>query len=378
MSTESITASLRHHWRLDERAAEALGERIHLSEQDHYIHNVVESLDDESTKWRDDHRERIANIFTGASNEGLVVLGPCSLDAHTDYSVLFDYVNQLQDTYPDTLFAVRANSAKPRTSGGWTGLWYSSDPNERQKVFDIYDEALRHHIPVLAEVTQPTQVGALAPWMSGIWLGARDISSTTLRTMASAIHLPIGIKNGIDGDPETIKNTLKAIRSNTEMNDGSGVDLETVASTAFFPGIPTGILPVTEGNHQAAIIARGYDLPEGMSAVERRAAALDYISQMCILGAEMGSTVLIDGTHGVPPMFDIPRKDPDRIIPVLHEIKEAVRSGEVKRSDRLSGIVAEVGPNLGKTDPNYVLDDERKANLARLIGETIEMVQTAK
>lgn len=375
MSAESTTKSLEHHWSLDSQAAEVLGTRIYESGQEGSIADITEGLNEDGVKWRDYHREHIADIFTGKSSDCLVVLGPCSLDNHTDYSVLFDYINDLQDTYPDTLFALRANSAKPRTSGGWTGLWYSTDPQERQRIIDVYDEALQHHIPVLAEVTQATQVGALAPWMSGIWLGARDIQSTTLRSVTSAIHLPVGIKNGIDGDPEVIKNTLKAIRSNTVLNDGSGVDLETIASTATTTGIPTGILPVGEGNHQAAIIARGYNLPENMSPAQRREAALSYISEMCILGAEMGNTVLIDGTHGVPPMFDIPRKDPDRIIPVLHEIKNAVRSGEIQHAERLSGIVAEVGPNTGKTDPNYILDDERRENLGRLIGETIEMVQ---
>lgn len=378
MSIESSTPELlTKHWALDATAADVLGQRIDDAGQRNHIEGIVEGLDDVAVKKRDANRELIGRIFTRQATEGLIVIGPCSLDDMTDYDVLFDYIEQLQDENPDAVIAMRANSAKPRTSGGWTGMWYSTDQEERGKIFDTYSKAFERGIPILTEVTQSTQVGALAPWLSGVWLGARDVQSTTLRSVASAVHLPVGVKNGVDGDPGVVESTIKSIKSNSESNDGSGVDLGTIASNDKHLGIPTGILPVGEGNKEVAIIARGYELPAGLNSEERRHAAIKYLSDMCLLGVQLGDAVMIDGTHSVPPMFDIHKKDPDRIIPVLKEFNNAIKDGELKGADQLVGVLAEVGPNHGKTDPNYVLDEDRKHRLARLIKTTVKLLSGA-
>ena len=65
-------------------------------------------------------------------------------------------------------------------------------------------------------------------------------------------------------------------------------------------------------------------------------------------------------------------------MPVLHEINEAVHQGEVDSSHLLSGIVAEIGTSIGRTDPNYVLTKQSKAVLSALVGETIDMMHHAK
>lgn len=373
-STEQL---LQHHWALDQEAAEALSERLTQDQHDH-IEGLVADFDDSAIEVRDANRRKIGEIFTKTSHDGLMVVGPCSLDDHSDYGEVFDYIEHLQADNPDAVIGMRANGAKPRTGGGWTGLWYSTDPEERAKLFQTYRETMNRGIPIISEVTQATQLGALAPWMSGFWLGARDISSTALRTMSSAIHLPVGIKNGIDGNPQIVANTVKTITGDTEANEGSGVDLGTIASTPDFAGIATGLLPVGEGNHQVAIFARGYELPESLSPEARRAAALNYLSAMCLLGSELGSAVLIDGSHDVPPMFDIKRKDPNRIIPVLEEFNQAIRDGQIENAHQLAGVIAEVGPNTGKTDPNYVLDECGKRILAELIKSTLELVTVAE
>lgn len=374
MSKEIVSKQLEHHWAMDGLAADVMGESIVKSGQEGVIEEIVDHLGDVAVKTRDENRRHVGNIFSKKSDDALMVVGPCSLDAESDYGELFDYIEHLQEENPSAIIAMRANSAKPRTEGGWTGLWYSTNPEQRKAIFSTYSEAVRRGIPILAEVTQETQLGALAPWMSGVWIGARDIPSTTLRTVTSAIHLPVGVKNGIDGNPATVRQTVNAIRKGGEDNDGSGVDLGTIASNDTFSGIPTGILPIGSGNNEVAIIARGYELPETMAPEKRRQAAINYLSSMCVLGAELGSAVLIDGTHSVPPMFDIKKKDPDRIIPVMREFNKAIAHGEMENSSQLAGVIAEVGVNIGKTDPNYVLDDVRKHQLARLVKATMKLL----
>lgn len=376
MSKEAVQEALTKHWALDEEAASHLVQSGLSNEQEARILSVSETVESntDALKQRDIGRAKVGNIFTGEVQAGLAVVGPCSLDARSDYGELFDFMEELQELNPDAVIALRANGAKPRTAGGWTGPFYSTNPEERASVFKTYRQAFRRHIPILTEITQENQLGALAPWLSAVWLGARDMPSTTLRSAVSAVHLPVGVKNGTDGDPQTVKNTINAIRRNSTENEDSGVDLGTIASSHNFNGIPTGILPVGQGNNEVAIIARGYALPEGLSPEARREAALASLSAMCILGTQMNSAVLIDGTHDVPAMFDITRKDADRILPVLKIINEAVLDEQVTDGNRIAGVLAEVSTNIGRTDPNFVLDTERKRKLTKLINETLDLV----
>lgn len=250
-------------------------------------------------------------------------------------------------------------------------MWYSLDRDERAAMFNVYQRAVDRGIAVVTEMTQETQLGALAPWLSGYWLGARDMPSSTLRTVSSVYHLAVGVKNGIDGNPKDVANAVKVIRSNSADNRYSGADLGTVAATADFRGLATGVLPVAQGSQEVAVFARGYPLPEDMTARERRTIALEHLSRMCTLGAQLGCAVVIDGTHDVPPMFDIDKKDPDRIIPVMQEFNRAVADGSIRDAHHLAGVIAEVSTSEGFTDPNYVLDTERKRQLGELVAETV-------
>ena len=269
---------LNHHWALDEQAAEFLGQQIDKRGQAGYVEAIVEQLDEKAVIQRDLNRQRIGQIFRRENGEGLMAQGPCSMDGYSDLGELFNYLEEVQEAHPNDVTAVRMNSAKPRTAGNWTGLFYATDPSKRARIFELYQQAFNRGIPIITEMTQETQLGALAPWLSGYWLGARDMASSTLRTVSSAYHMPVGVKNGLDGNPQDVRNAIKVIHSNSSDNKGSGADLGTIASTVDFPGIATGIVPVGEGNPDVAIFARGYELPEGMPAEERRERALGYIS----------------------------------------------------------------------------------------------------
>lgn len=372
---ESIDKLLEHHWALDEAAAEVVAERIEsFSEGPGHIEDVVAGLPDEAVQARDRNRENIGRIFTEHPTDRFIAIGPCSLDVDVDYEPLYDYIDELQEAHPGAVIALRANGAKPRTSTGWTGLWYGLDLEYRERLFGVYQEAFNRGIPLITEVTEGNQLGALAPFLSAAWVGARDIEATSHRGKFAAYHLPVGVKNGVTGDLDILDNTIKAIRSGSEANDGSGVDLGTVASTPDFVGLPTGVVPVGKGNERVAIFGRGYELPENMSPEERRQAAFDYISRLDHLGSLRGCSVVIDGTHSVPPMFSINKKNPDRLIPVLEEIHKGIISGEIEQADQIVGVMAEVGIVEGRTDPNYVLDGPRKAQLRELIGVTLHLL----
>ncbi len=372
---ETTYELLTHHWAMDELAAEVVAERIEqFGDTQYKINDIAESLEPRAIEKRDENREAIGRIFSEHPSDRFIAIGPCSLDVEVDYIPLYDYIDQLQDENPDALIALRANGAKPRTTTGWTGLWYGLDPEYRQRLFGVYKEAFNRGIPIITEVTEGNQLGALAPYLSAAWVGARDIEATSHRGKFSAYHLPVGVKNGVTGDIAVLDNTITAIRSNSDQNDGSGVDLGTIASTPDFVGLPTGVVPVGSGNSQIAIFGRGYELPGGMNPDERRQAAFDYISKLNHLGTLRGCSVVIDGTHSVPPMFSVDKKNPDRLIPVLQEIHKGIISGAIKQSDQMVGVMAEVGIVEGRTDPNYVLDGPRKKQLRDLIKVTLNLL----
>jgi phospho-2-dehydro-3-deoxyheptonate aldolase len=373
MSAE-VQKAIEHHWALDSQASSVLAERIEESSGEEQIWKITAGLGEIAVAQRDLNRERLGNIFTKQSEEKAFFFGPCSLDAETDYDPLFDYIQELQVDNPDVLLGVRLNGAKPRTSGGWTGLMYSTNPTERQRLDDIYRNAFERGLPIVTEVTENTQLGALAPWLSGAWAGARDMQSTAIRSLFSAYHLPTGIKNSLDGNPNTVEETFKAIGKNSKENDGSGVNIGTIASSSESFGIPTGVLPVENGNNRIAIFARGHNVDPHTTKEDRRWKALQHLSHMCVLAEKMGSAVIIDGSHGVPQMFDLSRKDPYRLIPVLEEIHTAVEDGEIAGADSIAGVMGEVGPETGKTDPNFIIDDKGRKVLATMLSRTVELI----
>ncbi len=368
----AIQTQLEHHWMLDSLAAEAVSLGV-TDDQIRLLEQSYAGLSSEAIAVRDHNRQEIGDIFTGVSDKKLIVLGPCSLDVDVDYTTLFDYILELQAEHPDAVIAFRGNGAKPRTGKGWTGLFYGNQ-EEVQTLFDIYTEAAERGIPILTEVTEAEQLGALAPYLSGVWVGARDVESTGLRGKFSAYHLPVGIKNGRTGDIDIVEKAIETVRANSGDNDNSRVLLGQLAMRPDSPGVPTMPVTVSEGNKQVAIIARGYELPEKMSEKSKRRAAIKHLSGICMLGAKVGCSVLIDGTHGVPPMFAIDKKGPKRFFDVLEQFHLAIRKGEIKHPQQIRGIMGEVGPETGRTDPNLILDVSNRKQLKKLIKATLALL----
>lgn len=368
--TETAQEMLEHHWMLDSEAAKNVA-TLMSEEQAKDIEQGFADISLAAAQLRDHNRQEIGAIFSGTSDKKLIVLGPCSLDTDVDYTVLFDYIKELQEQHPESVIAFRGNGAKPRSGKGWTGLFYGTTA-ERQRLFDIYAEAVERGIPILTEVTEAEQLGALAPFLSGVWVGARDVESTALRGKFSAFHLPVAIKNGRNGNVEIVAKAVETVKASSLENDDSRVFLGQIAMRPDSPGIATLPVQVGKGNEHVAIIARGYELPEETKAAEKRRLAIEHLSDICMLGAEIGSSVLIDGTHGVPPMFDIDKREDKRFLSVLNIFRQAIEKGEISNPEQIKGVIGEVGPETGRTDPNLLLDAPNREELSKLIKKLLK------
>ncbi|RJQ83696.1 MAG: 3-deoxy-7-phosphoheptulonate synthase [Desulfobacteraceae bacterium] len=163
-------------------------------------------------------RRVIQDILTRKDSRLMVITGPCSI--HDEHAAL-EYAQRLsllQQRVQDTIFLVmRVYFEKPRTTVGWKGL--INDPH-LDGSYDIIN-GLRKARRLLGEITAlglPTATELLDPfipqYIAGLvcWaaIGARTTESQTHREMASGLSMPVGFKNGTDGNLSVAINAMIA------------------------------------------------------------------------------------------------------------------------------------------------------------------------
>ena len=163
-------------------------------------------------------RETIKRILDRQDPRLFLVIGPCSIH---DLIAAREYAQRLRalaEEVQDTLFIImRVYFEKPRTTVGWKGL--INDPR-MDDTFCI-DEGLqlaRDLLLDLAELGLPTGTEALDPlvpqYISDLiaWtaIGARTTESQTHREIASGLSMPVGFKNGTNGNLEVAINALQS------------------------------------------------------------------------------------------------------------------------------------------------------------------------
>jgi 3-deoxy-7-phosphoheptulonate synthase len=182
----------------------ALSEQLPLSDQAR--ENVLAS------------RSTVNNILSGKDKRLMVIVGPCSIHDLDAAKVYAKKLQTLQEEVKDTLYLVmRVYFEKPRTTIGWKGL--ISDP-DMDNSLDV-DKGLyqsREFLTWLAELGVPAATEALNPitpqyladLVSWCAIGARTTESQTHREMSSGLSMPVGFKNGTDGNLDMAINAIQA------------------------------------------------------------------------------------------------------------------------------------------------------------------------
>jgi len=146
----------------------------------------------------------------------LVVVGPCSI--HDEDQALFyaQKLRRLAERTDDSLVVLmRTYFEKPRTTVGWKGL--INDPHLDGSCDVALGLALARRIllrinelglPCATEVLDPVTPQYLADLISWAAIGARTTESQTHRELASGLSMPVGFKNGTDGNLVTAANAL--------------------------------------------------------------------------------------------------------------------------------------------------------------------------
>ncbi|MEE8311263.1 MAG: 3-deoxy-7-phosphoheptulonate synthase, partial [Candidatus Binatia bacterium] len=165
-------------------------------------------------------REAAARIVRGEDDRLLVIVGPCSIHdpvAAREYATrLVELREKLNE---DLCIFMRVYFEKPRTTVGWKGL--INDPR-LDGSFDI-NTGLRTArrllvdlgamgLPVgseLLDTISPQFVADLISWGA---IGARTTESQIHRELASGLSVPVGFKNGTDGNIQIALDAIRAAR----------------------------------------------------------------------------------------------------------------------------------------------------------------------
>lgn len=165
-------------------------------------------------------RQAIRDIIRGQDPRLLVVVGPCSIH---DPGAALEYAERLaclrRELIRDLVIVMRVYFEKPRTTIGWKGLIY--DPHmdgsadiafglrtARRLLLDISAMGL----PTATEMLDPIVPQYIADLISWGAIGARTTESQTHRQMASGLSMPIGFKNGTDGNVQVAVDAMESAR----------------------------------------------------------------------------------------------------------------------------------------------------------------------
>jgi len=256
-----------------------------------------------------DRRQAIHRILHGADDRLVVVVGPCSIH---DYDAAIDYATRLaalkRELEGDLAIVMRVYFEKPRTTVGWKGL--INDPrldgtfhvNEglnlaRSLLLDLAEMGIPSGCEFLDTIT-PQYIADVVSWGA---IGARTTESQVHRELASGLSVPVGFKNGTDGN---IQIAIDAIQAAGHPHHFLSVTKQGLSAIVATRGNPDCHLILRGGNSEP-----NYDA----GAVARAIAVLEK--------AKLPGRLMIDCSHGNS------RKDPARQPEVAQDIAGQIRAG---------------------------------------------------
>jgi 3-deoxy-7-phosphoheptulonate synthase len=255
-------------------------------------------------------RAEIKRVLDREDDRLLVIVGPCSVH---DVDAALDYARRLRamalELEDDLCVAMRVYFEKPRTTIGWKGLINDPDMDESNRVNAglrkarlLLLEILKVGLPVACEFLDPITPQYISDLVSWGAIGARTTESQIHRQLASGLSMPVGFKNGTDGD---VAIAVDAVRAAAAPHAFAGIDDAGVAATMH-----------TMGNADCHVILRG----------GRRGPNSDAESVAAVLArlraAGLPERLVIDASH------DNSGKDHARQPQVAREIAAQVAAGD--------------------------------------------------
>lgn len=177
-------------------------------------------LSEEAKQIKAARDKEIRDVFTGASDKFLVIIGPCSADNET---AVMDYLGRLarvqKDLADKLLIIPRIYTNKPRTTGdGYKGMVHQPDPEKApdmasglRSVRKLHMEALEEfHMPAADEMLYPGNWPYMEDLLSYVAVGARSVENQQHRLTVSGFDIPAGMKNPTSGNLTVMLNSVYA------------------------------------------------------------------------------------------------------------------------------------------------------------------------
>jgi 3-deoxy-7-phosphoheptulonate synthase len=254
-------------------------------------------------------RRETEAVLDRSDDRLLVVVGPCSVH---DVVAAGEYAQRLavraEDLRDDLLVVMRVYFEKPRTTTGWKGL--INDPHlddtgdvntglrmARRLLLEVLDLGLPIGCEFLDPIT-PQYISDTVCWGA---IGARTTESQIHRQLGSGLSMPIGFKNGTDGNAQV---AVDAVRAAAARHSFTGVDPD---------GTPA--ILQTSGNADAHVILRGGRNEPNYGPAE----VAEALGRLAAVG--LPERVVVDASH------DNSRKDPARQVEVAAAVADQVAAG---------------------------------------------------
>ena len=162
----------------------------------------------------------IPDIFRGTSDKFLLIIGPCSADSEEPVIEYISRLREVQEKVKDKILIVpRIYTNKPRTTGdGYKGMLHQPDPQAAPdmlagiiKIRELHMRAIKETGFTCAdEMLYPDNHRYLSDLLSYVAIGARSVENQQHRLTASAIEIPVGMKNPTSGDLSVMLNAIVA------------------------------------------------------------------------------------------------------------------------------------------------------------------------
>src|SRR5271165_3892171 len=286
-------------------------------------------LSEKATATVEQSRAEVRAVLDGSDDRLLVIAGPCSVH---DTVAALDYAGRLTEARErsggDLLIVMRVYFEKPRTVTGWKGLINDPDMDgghdvhrglrtARRLLLDIVSLGLPVGCEWLDTLT-PQYIADAVTWGA---IGARTTESQLHRQLASGLSMPVGFKNGTDGDVQVAVDACRAA----------------AAGHTFFGVTEYGAAAVvtTSGNSDTHVILRG-----GRGGPNYSASHVDKALDL-VAAAGLPRRLMVDASHGNS------GKDYRRQPVVAESLAEQIAAGE----RGVAGVMLESFLVAGRQNP---------------------------
>jgi 3-deoxy-7-phosphoheptulonate synthase len=254
-------------------------------------------------------RAAVSAILDGSDKRVLGIVGPCSIH---DRASALEYAGRLHalgaELADRLLLVMRVYFEKPRTTVGWRG--FIVDPRldgshdieaGLQEARSLLGALTDMGLACATEVLDPIVPQYIADLISWAAIGARTTESQTHRDITSGLSMPVGFKNGTDGNLEIAVN---ALASGREAKSFIGIDQDGQTCVVS-----------TRGNPLGHVILRG-----GKSGPNYGAHALDE-AEKTLRAQGLSDALMVDCSHANS------AKKPERQAEVLAALGAEIAGG---------------------------------------------------